>query len=403
MKILVINAGSSSLKYQLLDMETEKVIAKGNCERIGLDAPVISYKHNGQEKKFDGASTHDEAVEKLLAILTNPEYGCIKSLDEVEAVGHRVVQGGWLFKESTLVTDESVERLKKLDELAPLHNPANVKGALACRKAMPNIPHVFIFDTAFHSTMPAKAYMYAIDYKDYEEFNVRKYGAHGSSHRFITNEMANILGKKVEDVNLIICHLGNGSSITAVKNGQSVDTSMGLTPLQGVVMGTRAGDVDATVVSFLGKKKGMSAEQVVDYLNKKCGLLGVSGVSSDQRDVIAKANEGDARSQLALDMLAYSVRKYIGSYMAVLNHVDAVVFTGGIGENGDETREAIASDLDGLGIVLDKEKNTNFKRGEVELISADDSQVKIYIVPTNEELMMARDTQEIAKNLKNSK
>lgn len=403
MKILVINAGSSSLKYQLLDMKTEKVLAKGNCDRIGLPKPVITYKAKGQEWTFDGAKTHEAAVQKVLELLVDKTCGVLKSLDEVEAVGHRVVQGGWIFHESTLVTPEVLKEMKKLDELAPLHNPANTKGVLACQKVMPNIPHVLIFDTAFHSTMPEKAFMYAIDYKDYQKYNVRKYGAHGSSHRFITGEAARVLGKDVKDTNLIICHLGNGSSITAVKNGQSVDTSMGLTPLQGVVMGTRSGDVDPTVVSFLAKKKKMTADEVVSYLNKQCGLLGVSGVSSDQREVIAKANAGDHRSKLALEMLAYSVKKYVGSYLAVLNGADAIVFTGGIGENGAETREMIASDMENLGVVLDKKKNANFKRGEIQEISAARSKVKIFIIPTNEELMMARETQEIAKKLKKSK
>ncbi len=400
MKILVINAGSSSLKYQLLDMETEKVIAKGVCEKIGLTGPFISYKHSGKEQTFDGAKNHDEAVQKVLDILVNEEYGVIKSLDEIDAVGHRVVQGGWLFKESVLVTDEVLKELKVLDDLAPLHNPANVKGVEACQKAMPNIPHVLIFDTAFHTTMPPKAYMYAIDYNDYEQFHIRKYGAHGSSHRFITLEMTKILNKKAEDLNIIICHLGNGSSLTAVKNGQSVDTTMGLTPLQGVMMGTRCGDIDATVVQFLCHKKNTNVDEVLTYLNKKCGLLGVSGISSDHREVTAGADSGNERCKLALEMLAYSIKKHIGGYLTVLNRVDAIVFTGGIGENSYEAREEICKDMEELGIVLDKEKNKNFKRGEVELISAPNSKIKLYIVPTNEELMMARDTKKIAESLK---
>ncbi len=403
MKILVINAGSSSLKYQLLDMKTEKVLAKGVCDRIGLPKPVIEYKHNGQVQTFEGAKNHDEAISKVLEILTNKEYGVLKSLDEIEAVGHRVVQGGWIFKESVLVTDEVLKNLKKLDDLAPLHNPANAKGAKACAKAMPNVPQVLIFDTAFHSTMPEKAFMYAIDYKDFEKYNVRKYGAHGSSHRFITLETARVLNKKPEDVNVIVCHLGNGSSITAVKNGQSVDTSMGLTPLQGVVMGTRSGDIDPTVVQYLGKKKKLDVDGMLTYLNKQCGLLGVSGVSSDQREVIAKAKAGDHRCQLALEMLAYSVKKYIGSYLAVLGNCDAVVFTGGIGENGAETREAVCEGLENLGIVLDKKKNANFHRGEIEEISTAKSKIKVFIIPTNEELMMARDTKRIVEGLKKRK
>lgn len=403
MKILVINAGSSSLKYQLLDMKTEKVLAKGNCDRIGLPKPVIEYKHNGQAQTFEGAKNHEEAIAKVLEILVNKDYGVIKSLAEIDAVGHRVVQGGWLFDKSVLVTDEVLKNLKKLDDLAPLHNPANTKGVKACEKVMPNVPEVLIFDTAFHSTMPEKAFMYAIDFKDYEKYHVRKYGAHGSSHRFISLEAAKVLGKKPEECNLIICHLGNGSSITAVRNGQSVDTSMGLTPLQGVVMGTRSGDIDPTVVQYLGKKKKFDVDQMLTYLNKQCGLLGVSGVSSDQREVIAKAKTGDHRCKLALEMLAYSVKKYIGSYMAVLGKVDAVIFTGGIGENGAETREAICDGLDNLGIVLDKKKNANFHRGEIEEISTTKSKVKLFIIPTNEELMMARETKAIVDGLKKRK
>jgi len=403
MKILVVNAGSSSLKYQLLDMETEKVIAKGNCERIGLKNPIISYKHDGKEQTFDGAKDHTEAVEKVLGILANKEYGVVENLNEIEAVGHRLVSGGWVYSESQLITPALLKQAEKFNELAPLHNPANIKGIVACQKVLPKVPQVAIFDTAFHATMPEKAYSYAIDHKDAEKFHIRKYGFHGSSHRFITLETAKILRKKVDKVNLIICHLGNGSSITAVKNGQSVDTTMGFSPLPGVVMGTRSGDIDPTVVQYLCNKKKMTVDEAIDYLNKKCGLLGVSGVSSDQREVIAGAEAGNENCKLALEMLSYSVRKSIGSFLAVLNGVDAIVFTGGIGENGSETREAIISDMETLGVVLDKNKNTNFKRGEVQEISSRKSKVKILIVPTNEELMMARDTKEIVKNLKKSK
>ncbi len=403
MKILIINAGSSSLKYQLLNSKTKEVIAKGNCEKIGLSKPFISYKHNGQEQTFPGAKNHEEAIEKVLQILTNKDYGVLKSLDEIEAVGHREITGGWIYNKSELITDELLKQLKKFDELAPLHNPANVLGMVACRKVMPNTPQVAIFDTAFHQTMPEKAYTYAIDYKDSQKYHIRKYGFHGSSHRFITLEAAKVLGKKVKDVNLIIAHLGNGSSITAVRGGQSVDTTMGLTPLQGLVMGTRCGDIDPTVVQFLMNKKKMTVDEVMNYLNKKSGLLGVSGVSSDHREVEAAAKEGNKRAELADEMLCYSVRKHIGSYMAVLNDVDAVVFTGGIGENSAATREKIISNMENLGIVLDKKKNKNFKRGQVELISDAKSKVKIYVIPTNEELMMAMDTEEIVKKLKKSK
>lgn len=403
MKVLVINAGSSSLKYQLIDMKNEKVIAKGNCEKIGLKDPFISYKHDGKEDKFAGASDHKGSVEKVLGILTNPEYGVIKSLDEIDAVAHRVVSGGNVYSESQVINATFLKNMEKLIDFAPLHNPAHIKGMEACRAVMPKIPQIAVFDTAFHATMPEKAYMYAIDYKDYEKYHVRKYGAHGSSHRFIALEAAKVLGKKPKDVNLIIAHLGNGSSLTAVKKGQSVDTSMGFSPLQGVVMGTRSGDIDPAAVQYLAKKKRMDFDEAISYLNKRCGLLGVSGLSNDQRDVIAEAEKGNKQCKLALEMLTYSVKKYIGSYMAVLNGVDAIVFTGGIGENGDETREAILSDLDSLGIVFDKKKNKNFKRGQIEDITGKGSKVKILIIPTNEELMMARETQEIVKKLKKSK
>ena len=403
MKILIINAGSSSLKYQLLDMTNEKLIAKGNCEKIGLNDPIISYKHDGKEEIFEGAKTHEEAIKKVLNILVDKDKGVIKSFDEIGAIGHRVVMGGWLFKESSLIDEEVTRKVEELSDLAPLHNPANAMGIRACEKVMPNTPQVVIFDTAFHTTMPEKAYMYAIKYDDYEKFHIRRYGAHGTSHRYVTQELAKVLGKDISEVKAITCHLGNGSSITAIKNGQSVDTSMGLTPLQGVVMGTRSGDLDPTVVQFLCSHKKQSVDEVLNYLNKECGLLGVSGVSSDHREVTKAAEKGNKRAELALDLLAYSVKKYVGMYMAVLNGADAIVFTGGIGENSAEAREQILENMENLGIVLDKEKNNNFKRGQIEPISATNSKVKVYVIPTDEELMMARDTLNIVKNLKKSK
>ena len=403
MKILIINAGSSSLKYQLLDMTNEKLIAKGNCEKIGLSSPVISYKHDGKEEIFEGAKTHEEAIKKVLNILVDKKIGVIKSFDEIGAIGHRVVMGGWLFKESCLIDEEVTRKVENLSDLAPLHNPANAMGIRACEKVMPNTPQVVIFDTAFHTTMPEKAYMYAIKYEDYENFHVRRYGAHGTSHRFVTQELAKVLGKDVNKVKAITCHLGNGSSVSAIENGKSVDTSMGLTPLQGVVMGTRSGDLDPTVVQFLCSHKKQSVDEVLNYLNKECGLLGVSGVSSDHREVTEAAEKGNKRAKLALDLLAYSVKKYVGMYLAVLNGADAIVFTGGIGENSAEAREQILENMGNLGIIIDKEKNANFKRGQIELISTKESKVKVYIIPTNEELMMARDTLNIVKNLKKSK
>ncbi len=395
MKILVINAGSSSLKYQLLDMETEKVIAKGNCERVGLSKPFISYKHDGKTMEFEGAKDHEEAISKVLDILTNKDYGVVKSLDEIDAVGHRVLHGGEIYKNSVLVDKSVLKKIESLIPLGPLHQPANISGIRACQAVMPKKPQVAIFDTAFHATMPKKAYTYAIDYKDAEKYHIRKYGFHGSSHRFITLETAKILGKPVNKTNIIVAHIGNGSSVTAVKNGQSIDTTMGLTPLQGMVMGTRSGDVDPTVVQYLCNNKKMTVDEAITYLNKKSGVLGVSGVDSDMRNVEAEAAKGNERCQLALDMVAYSARKHIGSYLAVLNGADAIVFTGGVGENGAQTREDIISGMENLGVKLDKRKNKNFKRGEVQLISAKDSKVAIYVIPTNEELMMARDTQEI--------
>ena len=403
MKILIINAGSSSLKYQLLDMANEKLIAKGNCEKIGLSDPVISYKHDGKEETFVGAKNHEEAIKKVLDILVDKKNGVIKSFDEIGAIGHRVVMGGWIFKESTLIDDKVIEDIEKLAEMAPLHNPANAMGMRACKKVMPNVPQVAIFDTAFHTTMPEVAYMYGLKYEDYEKFHLRKYGAHGTSHRFVVQELAKALGKDVKDVKAITCHLGNGSSITAIRNGESVDTSMGLTPLQGLVMGTRSGDIDPTVVQFLCKDRNMTVDQTINYLNKECGLLGISGLTSDMREVQAEALKGNKRCKLALDMLSYSARKYIGTYLAVLNGADAIVFTGGIGENRPEMREQIICDMENLGIVLDKDKNNNFKRGQIELISAKDSKIKIYVIPTDEELMMAKDTLNIVKKLKKSK
>ena len=403
MNILIVNAGSSSLKYQLLDMDKEKVIAKGNCEKIGLSDPFISYKHDGKEEIYKGAKNHEEAIKKVLDILVDKKNGVIKSFDEINAIGHRVVMGGWIFKESTLIDDKVIDQIDKLSEMAPLHNPAHVLCMRACKKVMPKVPQVAVFDTAFHTTMPEKAYMYAIKYEDYEKYHVRRYGAHGTSHRYVVQELAKVLKKDVKDVNAITCHIGNGSSITAIKNGKSVDTSMGLTPLQGVVMGTRSGDIDPTVVQFLCSHKKQTVDEVLNYLNKECGLLGVSGVSSDHRETTKAAEGGNKRAQLALDLLAYSVKKYIGSYLAVLNGTDAIVFTGGIGENSKEAREQILENMETLGIVLDKEKNNNFKRGQIELISAKNSKIKVYVIPTDEELMMARHTKEIVKKLKKSK
>ena len=393
MKILVINAGSSSLKFQLFDMENEKVIAKGNCEKIGLEGSFVGYKTTGEKKeKVIKIPDHKVAVKAVFDILTDKEEGVIKDISEIDAVGHRFVQGGWLFDKSVLIDDSVVEKLNQLTDLSPVHAHANMAGYLGCHELMPNTPQAVIFDTTFHATMPAKAYMYGIKYEDYEKYHVRKYGFHGTSHRYVLGETAKLLGKEPKDINIITVHLGNGSSITAIKNGQSVDTTMGLTPLEGLIMGTRSGDLDPTVVSYLGEKKGMSASEVVNYLNKQCGILGISGVSSDMRELNTAIEQGNKRARLALDMLIYRVKKFIGSYMAVLGRVDAIVFTGGIGENQEDLREGALEDMENFGIKIDVEKNNHLPRGTVEEISTSDSKVRVFRIPTDEELLIARDT-----------
>ena len=400
MKILVINAGSSSLKFQLFDMESEKVIAKGNCEKIGLEGSFIGYKTTGDKKElFVKLENHKDAVENVFKILTDSKEGVIKDVSEISAVGHRFVQGGWLFDKSELFDQETVRKLNMLTELSPLHAHANMAGYLGCAQIMPNTPQVVVFDTSFHATMPAKAYMYGIKYEDYENYHVRKYGFHGTSHRYVLGETAKLLGKRPEELNIITVHLGNGSSITAIKNGKSVDTTMGLTPLEGLIMGTRSGDLDPTVVSYLGKKKNMNAEEVVNYLNKQCGIFGVSGVSSDMRELNEAIVNGNKRARLALDMLIYRVKKYIGSYMAVLGKVDAIVFTGGIGENQEDLREEALKDMEMFGIEIDVDKNNHLPRGTTEEISTPNSKIRVFRIPTDEELLIARDTKEIVSKL----
>ena len=398
MKILVVNAGSSSLKFQLFDMDNESVIAKGNCEKIGLEGSFIGYKTKGDKKEVQvKMPDHKVAMENVFKLLTDKNEGVIKDVSEIDAVGHRFVQGGWLFSQSTLMTDKTVELLDQVSDLSPLHAHANMAGYKGCVALMPNTPQVAVFDTSFHATMPPKAYMYGIKYEDYEQYHVRKYGFHGTSHRYVLGQTAKLLGKKPEETNIITVHLGNGSSITAIKNGQSVDTTMGLTPLEGLIMGTRSGDIDPTVVSFLGHKKNMDADQMVNYLNKQCGILGVSGVSSDMRELNSAIEQGNSRARLALDMLIYRVKKYIGSYMAVLGKVDAIVFTGGIGENQEDLRENALKDMENYGIVIDVEKNNHLPRGTVEEISAKNSKVKVFRIPTDEELLIARDTMSLIK------
>ena len=397
MNILVINCGSSSLKYQLIDSETEKALAKGLCERIGIDGR-LTYSPAGGEKEVTDAPmpTHTEAIQLVLDALTNEKTGVIKSLDEVGAVGHRVVHGGEKFASSSLITDEMLAAVEECNDLAPLHNPANLIGIDACKKCMPGVPMVGVFDTAFHQTMPKEAYMYALPYEYYEKYKVRRYGFHGTSHSFVSKRTAEFLGKDIKDMKIIVCHLGNGSSISAVKNGESIDTSMGLTPLEGVIMGTRSGDIDPAILEFLAKKEDMSIADLNNMLNKKSGVYGLSGgVSSDFRDLGEAAAAGNDKAQLALDAFAYRVAKYVGACAAAMNGVDAIAFTAGVGENDADTRKAILSRLTFLGLELDEEANK--KRGEDNIISTPDSKVTVCVIPTNEELAIARETLALVK------
>lgn len=398
MKILVINAGSSSLKYQVMDMENQRVITKGLCERIGIDGRHTN-KTNGKKHVEEVAMpTHTEALEVVIKCLESDVVPEIASLKDINAVGHRVLHGGEAFSDSALITEDVMKVIESLVPLGPLHQPANIAGIRACQKLLPGVPQVAVFDTTFHATMPAYAYRYALPKEAYTKWAVRKYGFHGTSHKFIAGELERLEGKKG---NFIICHIGNGASLSAVKNGKCIDTTMGYTPLEGVMMGSRSGDVDPSVCERIMQETGMNISEMVKYLNKKSGLLGVSGVSEDMRDVEEVANNPkDARyedAKLALEMHAYRVKKYIGSFYAALGTVDAIAFTAGVGENGAEYRESVLNGLDGLGIVLDKEKNLNFVRGEINVISAENSKVKIYVIPTDEELMIAKDTERLAK------
>lgn len=400
MKILVLNAGSSSLKYQLIDMSNESVLAKGNADRIGIDGSFVKHKKGDGDNVIINKElrTHKDAIEVIMSLLTDKEQGVVASMDEISAVGHRVVASGEYFKEPTLVTEESLERLKKTFELGPLHNPHAYTGVMACREVMPNTPMVLVFDTSFHLTMPEKAYMYNIPYEDYEEFHVRRYGAHGTSHKFVSGKAAEYLGKDIKDLNIITCHLGNGSSISAVKGGVCVDTSMGFTPLAGVCMGTRSGDIDASAVEFLAKKKNKDIYEITYYLNHDCGLKGLSGGFSDFRDLrenVEKGGEAGRRAQLALDKFAYDCKKYVGAYMAVLGHVDCIVFTAGISEWNGFIINEILEGLEPYGIAVDKEKNTDSCSVPVKDITAADSKVKLLVIPTNEELVIARETKEV--------
>ena len=392
MNVLVINCGSSSLKFQLINSESEAVLAKGLCERIGIDGR-LTYQPAGGEKEVSNLAmpTHTEAIQFVIDALTNPETGVVKSLDEIGAVGHRLVHGGKKFASSVVITEEVKKAVEECNDLAPLHNPANLIGVNACEKLMPGTPMVAVFDTAFHQTMPEKAYMYGLPYSYYEKYKVRRYGFHGTSHSFVSKRVAEIVGVPYDQTKTIVCHLGNGASVCAVLNGKSVDTSMGLTPLEGLVMGTRSGDIDPAILEFIAKKENLDIEGLMKMLNKESGVYGLSnGVSSDFRDLSAAAAEGQKPAQIALDVFAYRVAKYVGAYVAAMNGVDNIVFTAGIGENDGSMRESICSYLGFLGIEIDKEANA--KRGEEIIISTPDSKVKVLVVPTNEELAIARET-----------
>ena len=392
MNILVINCGSSSLKFQLINSDTEAVLAKGLCERIGIDGR-LTYQPTGGEKSVEDLAmpTHTEAIQFVINALTDAERGVVSRLEEIGAVGHRVVHGGEKFASSTVINEEVLKAIEECNDLAPLHNPANLIGIDACQKLMPGTPMVAVFDTAFHQTMPAEAYMYGLPYEYYEKYKVRRYGFHGTSHSFVSKKTAELVGKAYDDCKTIVCHLGNGASISAVKNGKSVDTSMGLTPLEGLVMGTRSGDIDPAILEFLAKKENMDVFQLVNMLNKKSGVFGLSNnLSSDFRDLDNAANEGNKEAKIALDVFCYRVAKYVGSYVAAMNGVDAIAFTAGIGENSGSVRAKVCEYLGYLGIEIDAEANA--KRGEDIEISTADSKVKVWVVPTNEELAIARET-----------
>ena len=394
MIVLVVNCGSSSLKYQLVNMDNEEVMAKGLVEKIGLPDSQLTHKWNGQKKEFkQSIPDHKVAVKLVLDILTDAECGVIKSMDAIDAVGHRVVHGGEEFAASTLITDEVMKALEKCSAMAPLHNPPNIIGINACKAIMPGVPQVGVFDTAFHQTMPAKAFMYGLPYELYKEDHIRRYGFHGTSHRYVAGEVAKVMGVPVEKLRIINCHLGNGSSLAAIKYGKCVDTTMGFTPLAGVLMGTRCGDIDPAIVLNVMDNHNLSTKEMDTLMNKKSGVLGISGVSSDFRDLGEAAKEGNERAQLALDMFHYQVRKEIGAFAAAMGGVDVITFTAGVGENGIEDRAAIAEGLEYLGAKLDPQRND--VRGKDALISTDDSTVKMYVIPTNEEIMIARDTKEI--------
>ena len=396
MNVLVINCGSSSLKYQLIDSDTEAVLAKGLCERIGIDGRLV-YQKAGNDKEITEASmpTHKEAIQMVLEALTNEKTGAIKSLAEVNAIGHRIVHGGEKFASSAIITDEMIKAVEECNDLAPLHNPANLIGIRVCSELMPNVPQVGVFDTAFHQTMPAKAYLYGLPVEYYKNYKVRRYGFHGTSHSFVSKRAVEFLGLDKDNSKVIVCHLGNGSSISAVQNGKCVDTTMGLTPLEGVVMGTRSGSIDPAIVEYIAKKENLDLAGVMNVLNKKSGLQGMSGVSSDMRDLRVAAAEGNEDAKNAIEVLCYGIAKYVGGYVAAMNGVDAIVFTAGIGENVGMIREKVCSYLGFLGVTIDAKANEAM--GEEVVISGADSKVKVAVIPTNEELAICRDTVALVK------
>ena len=398
MNVLVINCGSSSLKFQLINAETEKVLAKGLCERIGIDGRLTYQPAGGEKEKSDLAMpTHTEAIQFVIDALTNEKTGVVKSLDEIGAVGHRLVHGGEKFASSVVITDEVKKAVEECNDLAPLHNPANLIGVAACEKLMPGTPMVAVFDTAFHQTMPEKAYMYGLPYEYYEKYKVRRYGFHGTSHSFVSKRAAEVMGKSYDEVKTIVCHLGNGSSVSAVLNGKCVDTSMGLNQLEGLVMGTRSGDIDPAIMEFIAKKENLDIEGVMEVLNKKSGVFGISGgLSSDFRDLTDAMNAGDKKAKIAMDVFSYRVAKYIGSYAAAMNGVDDIVFTAGIGENDDYVREEVCKYLGYLGVDFDSEVNKGLRGKEAEL-TKEGSKVKVFVIPTNEELAIARETLALVK------
>ena len=399
MKILVLNSGSSSLKYQLIDMENEEVLAKGNYERIGSEDSFVTHKVGKEKYKYEReAKNHEEAISFVLEQFTDSEHGVISSLDEITAIGHRTVHGGEKFNKSVLITDEVIEAIRECIPLAPLHNPAGLTGIEACRKVMPGKPMVAVFDTAFHQTIPEERYIYPIPYEYYEKYGVRKYGFHGTSHRYVSKRVAELLGRPVENLKTIVCHLGQGASLCAVLNGKSVDTSMGFTPLAGIAMGTRSGDLDPSIVTFLMKKEGLTADEVETILNKKSGLLGISGVSADNRDLLESIDKNDENAQrckIAMDTYCYIIAQYIAKYAVALNGVDVIAFAGGVGERGPDERAMICEHLKWMGVELDTEANK--VKAEEREISNSNSKVKVWIVPTEEELMIARDTAELVK------